>query len=395
MAREVLEKTELDSDESIISLDVRSLYTKVPLKEAVELALGRLYEQVNPPETSRKTMKKLPNLGVSEVHFNCNGLWHVQKDCLAMGASLAVYLANLWLKEYEPALKKEVPKLTVLNEVNKDVCPGCQKKLTYRTKGVECEACLNWYHLGCGKISESEYADIAVTVWYCIACKKQQEADRAENGVKTFLRYADDILRTVKGDPGLVLEAAKKLHPNLQFTIEDFDSNGNLAFLDLYVNVDSGKKITCGWYQKPTHTGTILIFRGWAPLQYRRNVIEGTVHRVFRNTSIWENFDQALEKNRKEWIENQYPKNWSDRVVFETLKTIIEGKKNLEVKASEPRKDKWLKHSPPFLQRNLEATHSKVRQISGAQIKFTTKKLKTCLLSLKTSFARNLNQSGV
>ena len=32
MAREILEKTELDSDESIISLDVNSLYTNVPLK---------------------------------------------------------------------------------------------------------------------------------------------------------------------------------------------------------------------------------------------------------------------------------------------------------------------------------------------------------------------------
>ena len=35
MAREILEKTDLDSDESIISLDVKCLYTKVPLREAV------------------------------------------------------------------------------------------------------------------------------------------------------------------------------------------------------------------------------------------------------------------------------------------------------------------------------------------------------------------------
>ena len=57
----------------------------------------------------------------------------------------------------------------------------------------------------------------------------------------------DDIVRTVKGDPGVVLESAK-LHPNLQFTIEELDSNGNLAFLDLIVNVDSAKKVTCSWY---------------------------------------------------------------------------------------------------------------------------------------------------
>ena len=230
MAREILEKTELDSDESIISLDVKSLYTNVPLKEAVEIALRRLYEQVNPAETSRKTMKKLLNLAVSKVLFKCNGLWYVQKDGLAMGASLAIKLANLWLKEYEPALKKKVPKLTVLYEGNKEVCPRCQKKVTYRTKEVECEACLNWYHLGCGNISESEYADIAETVWYCMISKKQREADWTVNGVKVFLRYVDDIVRTVKGNPGVLLEAANKLHQNSQFTIEEVDSNGNLAF---------------------------------------------------------------------------------------------------------------------------------------------------------------------
>ena len=92
-----------------------------------------------------------------------------------------------------------------------------------------------------------------------------------------------DIVRTVKGDPGLVLEAANNLHPNLQFTIEELESNGNLAFLDLNVNVGLAKKVTCGWYQKPTDTGAILSFRGCPPLQYKRNVIEGTVQRVFRS----------------------------------------------------------------------------------------------------------------
>ena len=146
----------------------------------------------------------------------------------------------------------------------------------------------------------------------------------------------------VKANPSVVLEATNKLHPNLQFTIEELDSNGNLAFLDLNVNVDSAKKVTCSWYQKRTDTVTILNSRVCAPLQYKRNVNEGTVHRTFRSTSTWEDFDQAMEKNRKQWIENHYPKNWSDRIVFETLNKIIEGKKNLEVKASEPRNDKWL-----------------------------------------------------
>ena len=102
MAREILEKTEIDSDESIISLDVKSMYTNVPLREAAEIALRRIFEQVNPPETSRKNTKKLLNLAVSKAHFKCNGLWYVQKDGLAMGASLAVKLANFGSKNTEP-----------------------------------------------------------------------------------------------------------------------------------------------------------------------------------------------------------------------------------------------------------------------------------------------------
>ena len=40
MAREILEKTKLDYDESIISYDVKSLYSNVPLMEAVKIARG-------------------------------------------------------------------------------------------------------------------------------------------------------------------------------------------------------------------------------------------------------------------------------------------------------------------------------------------------------------------
>ena len=90
--------------------------------------------------------------------------------------------------------------------------------------------------------------------------KKQQKTDRTEHGVKVFLRYREDVVRTIKADPGEVLEAANKLHPNLQFIIEELDSNGDLAFFDSIVNVDSGKKVTCGWYQKPTESGIFSNF---------------------------------------------------------------------------------------------------------------------------------------
>ena len=49
----------------------------------------------------------------------------------------------------------------------------------------------------------------------------------------------DDIVITVRGCPGVVLEAASKLHPKLQFTTKELGCYSCLAFLDLNVNVVS------------------------------------------------------------------------------------------------------------------------------------------------------------
>ena len=70
--------------------------------------------------------------------------------------------------------------------------------------------------------------------------------------------------------------------------------------------------------------------RSCAPLQHIKNVIQGTVHWVFNASSNWLAFDQALEKNKTCWIKNQYPDEWSSKIVnlfFKTLEKIIRGGK--------------------------------------------------------------------
>ena len=78
----------------------------------------------------------------------------------------------------------------VENEDIKEVCTGCQKKVTYRTKEVESEACSNCYHLGYGKKLGPGYADISETVWYCMICKKEQEADGLRMVIKIYGRHS-------------------------------------------------------------------------------------------------------------------------------------------------------------------------------------------------------------
>ena len=123
-----------------------------------------------------------------------------------------------------------------------------------------------------------------------------------------------------------LIDAANSLHPNLQFSLEKTNSEGNLSFLDLNINVSQGRRVTCSCYQKPTNEGTLLNYRSCASTQYKRSVIQGTVHRVFRSTSSWEQFDKAMETNWAQWLTNQYPENWSAKVASDALCKIIEGK---------------------------------------------------------------------
>ena len=244
-ARENLESTNFEPNENLISLDVKSLYTSVPLKEAIDIALRKLYEQDEPHSIARKSMKRLLNMAISQVHFKCNETWYVQKDGLAMGASLAVIFCKSWRKQYETALSRDIPEMFLPEKNLHGIFPECNKKVTYRSKGVECECCLNWYHVKCGDISDDEYRNTSETVWYCRKCIAIREKNKSGQQSKLFLRHVDDIMRTVKGDPEKVLRAANLLHPNLQFTIETPNTNGTLAFLDLQISIDKSRKISC------------------------------------------------------------------------------------------------------------------------------------------------------
>ena len=112
------------------------------------------------------------------------------------------------------------------------------------------------------------------------------------------------MMLSARGGPDEYLIFRNSLHKNVQFTLEKDKIEGDLAFLDININVSSESNITCHWYQKSTDTGIIVNFRSCAPLQHKKNVVQGTVHRVFNANSNWLAFDQALEKNKNCWTKN-------------------------------------------------------------------------------------------
>ena len=107
VARAALEDTELNEEELVVSLNVKSLYTNVPVDQAHEIAFNELYSSDEFPEVLRSTMKSLLRLAVTNVHFKCNKMWCTESVGLAMGASLVAMLANLWMNCFENSKSKK------------------------------------------------------------------------------------------------------------------------------------------------------------------------------------------------------------------------------------------------------------------------------------------------
>ena len=129
-------------------------------------------------------------------------------------------------------------------------------------------------------------------------------------------------------------------------------------------------------------------------------MIEGTFHRVFRSTSTWEEYDKAKKINREQWLENQYPEGWSSRVASHALEKIIRECKNKKNLAEKKKPCGYSSDSPPILMVHHRGNHSqtlakKVRDITNALKIFTTRKMKRCMPSLKSSFSSELKSKVV
>ena len=87
---------------TMVSFDVSSLFTNVPLDLTIDIILRRIYDE-NQIETSikRKDMKELLLLCTKNVHFTFNGEFYVQLDGVAMGSPLGPVIAGIFMTELE------------------------------------------------------------------------------------------------------------------------------------------------------------------------------------------------------------------------------------------------------------------------------------------------------
>ena len=139
---------------------------------------------------------------------------------------------------------------------------------------------------------------------------------------KLYTRYMDDILCSIKKDSiESHLYMINNLHPSLSFTYE-VETNCKLPFLDMKICNNNG---LIGTGNQLTRA---LNFHALAPLKYKRSVVIGFIHRIYRACSSWSHFHDSVVEAKEILQNNQYPLNFIESIINLTLKSIIYSSKD-------------------------------------------------------------------
>ena len=92
------------------SLDVDSLFTKIPLDEVIDICIDSLYkDDENTPKISKDVFRNLLTVATKESFFMFNNKFYKQIDGVAMGSPLGSALANIFICNFENKLLKDCP----------------------------------------------------------------------------------------------------------------------------------------------------------------------------------------------------------------------------------------------------------------------------------------------
>ena len=102
---EKIKKEHIPNDHLLVSFDVKSLFTNVPLDETTEIILNRIYDKNEiSTDITKSEMKEVLNLCIKTVHFTFDGNIYVQNDSVAMGSPLGPVLATIFMVELEQSV---------------------------------------------------------------------------------------------------------------------------------------------------------------------------------------------------------------------------------------------------------------------------------------------------
>ena len=88
----------------MLSFDVESLFTNVPIEGAVQAALRRLESDPTLADRTTLTPAQIADLldfVLRSTYFQCNGSIYEQREGAAMGIPVSAVIANLYMETFE------------------------------------------------------------------------------------------------------------------------------------------------------------------------------------------------------------------------------------------------------------------------------------------------------
>ena len=99
-----------DSNLHMASLNVDSLFTNIPLEEAIDICVDNLYsDNENPPNIPKHNFRNFLNIATKETFIMFNNKYHKQVDGVAMGSPLGPALANIFICSFESKWLRDCP----------------------------------------------------------------------------------------------------------------------------------------------------------------------------------------------------------------------------------------------------------------------------------------------
>jgi len=264
----------------MVSFDVVSLFTKVPLARTTQLILEKMY---GPEHTClydkemkqcdwctnckhRSELQWLLDTATKESHFLFNNKIYCQTDGIAMGSPLGPLFADVYMNYL-------------------------LSKLERRLK---------------------------------------------HNGVLYFKRYVDDCFSIIResSDTKKILNILNSFDTDIQFTVENENDN-SLPFLDILItrtfNTLKRKEITVevnslstSIYRKPTFTGLLLNWNSFVPHSYKVSAINSMVYRAIRICSSYSSINKEFQFVKDLALANDYPLRFIECQIRKTLNRYIE-----------------------------------------------------------------------
>ena len=95
------------SEKFLVSYDVVSLFTNIPLRETIDITVDLILKSNRSLKVSRKDLVQLFMFATAETHFIFDGAMYDQIDGVAMGSPLGPVLANLFMSRHKNGLIKD------------------------------------------------------------------------------------------------------------------------------------------------------------------------------------------------------------------------------------------------------------------------------------------------